>query len=162
MLVGNRKKGKKTKTQKKAIMKELETWEKPNIIENLLKAQELSLKKESETALSLKQKQQMLGLGNISMVDNIRQRVIQIRNAEVSKELAHDIVRMYAESERSKNIFPVNPTMDYIQGKPAYGSCSLAAITNACEAVQYKSMQEFISMIAIQRGMKSEDEVMLY
>jgi hypothetical protein len=44
----------------------------------------------------------------------------------------------------------------------AHGVCAVVAVTNACESVQFMTVAQFIQVIAIQRGLKTEDEIKLF
>ena len=57
---------------------------------------------------------------------------------------------------------PETPTTNYLQPKKAEGICGLAAVTNALEAVHYKDMEQFIRVLAGQRGLNAGDEIKLY
>ena len=54
------------------------------------------------------------------------------------------------------------PTTNYIKPNAAIGTCALNAITNAMEAVQYRTMAEFIKVLAISRGIGANNQIMLY
>ena len=56
------------------MVKELEVWEEKDIVQHVLAAQARSLESETKITLSKHQKQQMLGVGNLAMVDNCYQR----------------------------------------------------------------------------------------
>ena len=58
------------------MVKELEVWQEKDIVEHVLAAQARSFESETEITLSKQQKQQMLGVGNLTMVDNSHQRTL--------------------------------------------------------------------------------------
>ena len=61
------------------MVRELEVWEEKDIVKHVLAAQARSLESETKITLSKQQKQQMLGIGNLSMVDNGTQRLLELK-----------------------------------------------------------------------------------
>jgi hypothetical protein len=81
LLVGERIKGAPPKNRTKKSTKQLEVWREKNILQHVLKAQARSLQPKTKIRLSKQQKEELLGVGNLDMVDNGIQRTLKIRKA---------------------------------------------------------------------------------
>ena len=117
------------------------------------KCQAESLKPKTKIKLTGGQKAQMIGVSNLSLVDNCKGRIKQLKLAKAEIKDNFNIVELYEKADGAMIPFPETPTSNYLMPKEAEGVCCLAAITNALEAVHYKTMEDFILVLAGQRGL---------
>jgi hypothetical protein len=95
--------------------KQPDTWREKNIIQHVLKAQARSLKSKPKIKLSKQQKEQLLGVGNLAMVDNNRQRTQELMKVKPEVKDKYEIVQLFQISDRGTEIFPEIPTRNYIR-----------------------------------------------